>query len=103
MDFVSDQLSNGKCFRVLNIVDVYTKEMVGPLTAISISGHQIARFLDLVNEERQLPHVITCDNGTEYTSKAMFVWSKKANVKLVFVQPEKPTQNAFIESLKWEV
>lgn len=99
MDFVSDQLSSGRRFRVLNIVDVYTKEMVGQLTAISISGHQVARFLDLISEERKLPRVITCDNGTEYTSKAMFFWSKKTNVKLGFIQPGKPTQNAFIESL----
>lgn len=99
MDFVSDQLSSGRRFRVLNIVDVYTKEMVGQLTAISISGRQVARFLDLIGEERKLPHVITCDNGTEYTSKALFFWSKKTKVKLGFIQPGKPTQNAFIESL----
>ena len=54
---------------------------------------------DQISEQRQLPHTITCDNGTEYTSKAMFFWSKERQVKLGFIQPEKPTQNAFVESL----
>lgn len=99
MDFVSDQLSFGRRFRVLNIVDVYTREMVGQLTAISITGQQVARFLDQLAEQRQLPKTITFDNGTEFTSKAMFFWSKESGVKLGFIQPGKPTQNAFIESL----
>lgn len=99
MDFVSDQLSHGRRFRVLNIVDDYTKEMVGQLVSISITGQQVARFLDQLSEQRKLPNAITCDNGTEFTSKAMFFWSKKTTVKLAFIQPGKPTQNAFIESL----
>lgn len=99
MDFVSDQLSQGRRFRVLNIVDDFTKEMVGQLISVSITGNQVAGFLDQISEQRQLPHSITCDNGTEFTSKAMFFWSKESSVKLGFIQPGKPTQNAFIESL----
>ena len=99
MDFVSDQLSHGRRFRVLNIVDDFTKERVGQLVSVSITGHQVARFLEQLGEQRQLPTSITCDNGTEFTSKAMFFWSKKTAVKLAFIQPGKPTQNAFIESL----
>jgi len=99
MDFVSDQLSHGRRFRVLNIIDDYTREMVGQLVSVSITGQQIARFLDQLREQRRLPGTITCDNGTEFTSKAMFFWSKETDVKLGFIQPGKPTQNAFIESL----
>jgi putative transposase len=99
MDFVSDQLSHGRRFRVLNIVDDFTKEMVGQLVSVSITGRQVARFLDQVSEKRPLPGSITCDNGTEFTSKAMFFWSKESGVRLGFIQPGKPTQNAFIESL----
>lgn len=99
MDFVSDQLSNGRRFRVLNIVDDYSREMIGQLTDFSITGHQVARFLDQLREARQLPDQIICDNGTEFTSKAMFFWQKATGVKLGFIQPGKPTQNAFIESL----
>ena len=99
MDFVSDQLSNGRRFRVLNIVDDYSREMVGQLASVSITGNQVARFLDALEEVRGLPKSIVCDNGTEYTSKAMFFWSKETGVKLSFIQPGKPTQNAFVESL----
>jgi len=99
MDFVSDQLSHGRRFRVLNIVDDFTKVMVGQLVSVSITGHQVARFLDQIGEQRRLPGSITCDNGTEFTSKAMFFWSKESGVRLGFIQPGKPTQNAFIESL----
>ena len=99
MDFVSDQLSNGRRFRVLNIVDDYSREMIGQLTDFSITGHQVARFLDQLGEKRQLPDQIICDNGTEFTSKAMFFWQQKTSIKLGFIQPGKPTQNAFIESL----
>lgn len=99
MDFVSDQLSGGRRFRVLNVVDDYSREMVGQLVSVSITGNQVARFLDQLGEQRKLPPMIVCDNGTEFTSKAMFFWSKERGVKLGFIQPGKPTQNAFVESL----
>ena len=99
MDFVSDRLSNGRRFRVLNVVDDYSREMVGQLDSISISGRQVARFLHQLCEERGKPKKVICDNGTEFTSKAMFFWSKESNVSLGFIQPGKPTQNAFVESL----
>lgn len=98
MDFVHDQLANGRRFRVLNIVDDFSRECVGQLTAFSISGQRVARFLSDLLERRGKPRSITCDNGTEFTSKAMFFWSKDNQVKLNFIQPGKPTQNAFVES-----
>lgn len=99
MDFVSDQLSSGRRFRVLNVMENFTREMVGQLTSVSITGKQVARYLNQLSEQRQLPKVITCDNGTEFTSKAMFFWSEDKSVRLGFIQPGKPTQNAFVESL----
>lgn len=99
MDFVSDQLVNGRRFRVLNVVDDYSREMIGQLTAFSISGQRVARFLDELIDERAKPDQIVCDNGTEFTSKAMFLWQQDSHVKLSFIQPGKPTQNAFVESL----
>ena len=99
MDFVSDQLANGRRFRVLNVMDDYSREMVGQLVSFSISGHQVARFLSQIGEDRSLPDEITCDNGTEFTSKAMFFWQKETGTRLGFIQPGKPTQNAFIESV----
>ncbi|MFK8031976.1 MAG: IS3 family transposase, partial [Gammaproteobacteria bacterium] len=99
MDFVSDQLSGGRRYRVLNVVDDFSREMVGQLVSVSISGRQVARFLDQHIEERSKPNKVICDNGTEFTSKAMFFWSRDTAVQLGFIQPGKPTQNAFVESL----
>ena len=96
MDFVSDQLANGRCFRVLNIVDDYSRECVLQLVDTSISGQRVARELDRLN--RLLPKTIVVDNGPEFTSKAMFFWGRRRKVKLHFIQPGKPTQNAFVES-----
>ena len=72
MDFVSDQLSNGRRFRVLNIVDDFSREMIGQLVSVSISGQQVARFLNELIEQRGKPKNLVCDNGPEFTSKAMF-------------------------------
>ena len=99
MDFVSDQLANDRKFRTLNVKDDYSKELMGQLVAFSIKGAMVGRFLDQLIESRSAPDQITCDNGTEYTSKAMFFWQKASGVKLAFIQLGKPTQNAFIESL----
>ena len=98
LDFVSDQLANGRRFRILNVVDDYTRECVGQLVDVSISGAYMARYLTELGKVRGLPKTIVCDNGTEMTSKAMFFWSKEAGTKLHFIQPGKPTQNAFVES-----
>jgi putative transposase len=96
MDFVSDQLANGRRFRVLNIVDDFSREYVLKIVDFSISGHRVSRELDRIS--RSLPKMIVCDNGPEFTSKAMYFWAKRAGVKLHFIQPGKPTQNAFVES-----
>jgi putative transposase len=98
MDFVSDQLANGRRFRVLNIVDDFSRECVGQVVDVSISGMRVTRFLDELAERRGLPKVIVCDNGPEFTSKALFFWSRDTGVKPHFIQPGKPTQNAFVES-----
>jgi len=99
MDFVSDQLSNGRRFRILNVVDDYSRECIGQYADISISGETVSRILNMLLCERGKPQSIVCDNGSEFTSKAMFFWAKKSGVKLAFIQPGKPTQNAFVESL----
>lgn len=96
MDFVSDQLAPGRRFRVLNIVDDFSRESVAQIPEFSISGERVARELDRL--KRPLPETIVCDNGPEFTSKAMFFWSKRTGVNLHFIQPGKPTQNAFVES-----
>jgi putative transposase len=98
LDFVSDQLANGRRIRILNIVDDFSRTCVGQLVDTSISGARLARYLDELKTERGLPTTIVLDNGPELTSKAMFLWSQRCHVKLQFIQPGKPTQNAFVES-----
>ncbi len=96
LDFMSDQLANGRRFRILNVVDDYTRECVLQIVDFSISGQRLARELDQLT--RPLPKTIVCDNGPELRSKAMFFWGEDAGVKLHFIEPGKPTQNAFVES-----
>ena len=98
MDFVHDQLAGGRRFRVLNVVDDYSRECIAQVVDTSISGQRVARCLTELIESRGKPAGIVCDNGTEFTSKALFFWSRDQQVKLNFIQPGKPTQNAFVES-----
>lgn len=99
MDFVSDALWTGRRFRSLLIVDGHTKESPAILPEFSISGERIARLLDEIAIRYGLPEEIVSDNGPEFTSKAMFLWSQRTGVRLRFIDPGKPVQNAFAESL----
>ncbi len=94
---MSDQLVNGRRFRVLNIVDDYSRACVGQLADTSISGERLTHFLDELSLTRPLPKTIVLDNGPELTSKAMFLRSRQHRVRLHFIQLDKTTQNAFIE------
>jgi len=98
MDFVHDQLAAGRRFRIFNIVDDYSRECIGQVVDTSISGNRVSRLLSDLLKTRGKPKSIVCDNGTEFTSKAMFFWARDNQVKLNFIQPGKPTQNAFVES-----
>ena len=98
LDFISDQLANGRRFHALNIVDHYTRECVGHLADTSISGQAVSLFLDRLALTRRLPSTLVSDNGPEFTSKAMFLWAQRTHTTLHFIQPCKPTQNAFVKS-----
>ncbi len=98
LDFVHDQLADGRRIRVLNIIDDYSRVCVGQLVDRSISGVRVVRYLEELAQSRSMPKSIIMDNGTELTSKAMFFWSQRTGIKLNFIQPGKPTQNAFVES-----
>src|SRR6056297_3072672 len=98
VDFVSDQLANGRRFRVFNVVDDFSRECVLQIVDFSIGGERLARELDQLAKSRRLAKKIVMDNGPELTGKAMFFWAKERGVKLHFIQPGKPTQNAFVES-----
>jgi putative transposase len=95
MGFVSDQLANGRRFRVFNLVDGFSRECVLQVVDFSISGQRLAREMDKLVLSRGLPSTIVCESGPEFTGKAMLFWARGNRVKLHFIQPGKPTQNAF--------
>ena len=97
MDFIHDQLSDGRRLRILNVVDDFSRACVGQLVDTSITGQRLARYLEELGAKRGLPRTIVLDNGPEMTSKAMFFWSQEAGVRLHFIQPGKPTRNAIVE------
>lgn len=98
MDFVSDALSDGRRFRALTVMDNFTRESVTIEVDTSISGERVTRVLDWQKRIHGLPETIIVDNGPEFTSKAMLLWSQENQVNLHFIDPGKPVQNAYIES-----
>jgi putative transposase len=98
MDFVSDGLGDGRKFRSLNIVDDYSRECVAAEVDTSIPGGRVVRVLERLGELRGLPQVLVTDNGPEFAGQALDIWAYERGVKLHFIDPGKPIQNAFIES-----
>ena len=98
LDFVSDAFSDGRRFRILTIVDDFTRECLALVADTSLSGGRVARALDCLIFQRARPHTIVSDNGTELTSTAVLKWSQERQVNWHYIAPGKPTQNAFIES-----
>jgi len=98
MDFVSDGFEGGGRFRALGIIDVFTRECLAIEVDTSLSGARVVRVLGQLAHERGLPEAIMLDNGTEFTSKAMLGWSQQTEVRLHFISPGKPVENAYIES-----
>jgi putative transposase len=98
MDFVSDSLHTGRRFRVLTIVDNYSRECPVLEVDLSIGGARVVRVLERLKESRGLPESITVDNGPEFSGHALDEWAYKNNVKLNFIRPGKPVENAYIES-----
>lgn len=98
MDFVSDELFNGRKIRLLPVIDLCSRECLALHVANRLSGNDVANVLDLISQERGLPGTIRCDNGPEFISKALDKWCYEHGVKLDFSRPGKPTDNAFVES-----
>ena len=98
LDFVHDQMANGRRFRVLNIVDDVTRECLAAIPDTSISGMRVARELTDLIARRGKPGMIVSDNGTEFTSHAIFAWAKDHAIDWHYIAPGKPMQNGFVES-----
>lgn len=98
MDFVSDVLSNGRRIRTLNVVDDFSRECPVIEVDTSLTGMRVVRVLERLSQTRKLPRAIVVDNGPELISKALDEWAYRNGVRLHFIEPGKPVQNAFIES-----
>jgi transposase InsO family protein len=98
LDFVHDQLANGRRFRILNIVDDVTRECLGAIPDVSISGVRVARELTAIVARRGKPGMIVSDNGTELTSNAILAWSAETGIAWHYIAPGKPMQNGYVES-----
>ena len=98
LDFVHDQFANGRRLRILNIVDDVTRECLAAIPDTSISGRRVARELTALVQRRGKPGLIVSDNGTEFTSNAIFTWAQDNTIAWHFIAPGKPMQNGFCES-----
>jgi putative transposase len=98
LDFVSDSFVDGRRFRILCVVDDFSRECLALAADTSLSGARVARELTALIEQRGRPAMIVSDNGTELTSMAILRWSKVRHVEWHYITPGKPTQNAFVES-----
>ena len=98
LDFVSDQLTDGRRFRILTVIDNCTRECLALVADTSLSGRRVARELDNIIRQRSRPETIVSDNGTEYTSKAILAWADDMGVGWHYIAPGKPQQNGFNES-----
>ena len=98
MDFTQDTLADGRKFRTLNIVDVYTRECRAIEVDTSLAGARVVRVLERLGEAHGTPERIIIDNGPEFTSKALDAWAYAGKIDLAFIQPGRPMENGYIES-----
>lgn len=97
IDFMSDSLWDGRKIRLLNVIDDCTREVLWIETDTSLPTKRVIRVLEALKETRGLPKMIRVDNGPEFISSKLDLWCKENEITLIFIQPGKPTQNAFIE------
>ena len=98
MEFMQEVLWGGRRFRMLTVVDQFTKECLVIEVDTSINGLRVSRVLDWLSMTRGLPESITVDNGPEFAGMALDRWAYTKSVRLAFIRPGKPVENAFIES-----
>jgi putative transposase len=98
MDFMRDNLSDGRTIKVLSVVDEYTRKCFRIEVDTSINGVRVTRVLSEIAQIEGLPEIIIIDNGPEFISNALDAWAYQRGVKLTFIRPGKPVENAHIES-----
>ena len=97
MDFMHDRLEDGRSFRLFNVIDDFNREGLAIEVDFSLPSQRVVRTLERVIEWRGKPKVIRCDNGPEYISETVREWAKRRGIRLEFIQPGNPQQNAYVE------
>jgi putative transposase len=98
LDLAHDAVAAGRRFRVLSVVDAYTRECLALEVDTSFASQRVTRVLEEIVMERGQPRALRCDNGPELTSRHFLAWSIERKIELIHIQPGKPTQNAVVES-----
>ena len=98
MDFVRDTLADGRAFRAFTVVDDFTRESPVIDVDTHLPSERVIAVLEQLAGTRGLPTTLVCDNGPEFTSRAFDAWAYRRGLKLQFIRPGKPVENAFIES-----
>ena len=98
LDFVSDTLTDGRRFRILCVIDDFSRECLATIVDNSLSGERVARELDVIAERPGYPCMIVSDTGTELTSNAILAWQEDRRVEWHYIAPGKPIQNGLVES-----
>jgi len=97
MDFMSDSLKNGRSIRTFNVLDDFNRESLAIDVDNSLPTQRVVRSLQQIIEWRGKPLALRCDNGPEFISHELVKWATKEQITLLYIQPGKPTQNAYIE------
>lgn len=97
MDFMHDQLSDQRSYRLFNVIDDHNREALGIEVDLSLPTTRVIRALEQIIEWRGKPKQLRCDNGPEYISHTLKLWARENNIELCYIQPGNPQQNAYIE------
>ncbi len=103
MDFLHDRLEDGRRFRVLTMVDDYSRECPALVVDTSLTGARVVQVLERLADTSGLPALITVDNGPEFAGSALEAWAYRRGVQLHFIEPGHPTQNAYVERFNGKV
>lgn len=97
MDFMHDSLQDGRSYRLFNVIDDFNREGPGIEVDFSLPAERVIRSLERIIEWRGQPAMIRCDNGPEHVSHLLTTWAEKHGIRIQYIQPGKPQQNAYIE------
>ena len=97
MDFMHDQLADRRSIRLFNVIDDHNREGLGIDVDFSLPSERVIRSLDQIIEWRGAPEAIRCDNGPEYVSAVTLAWAEQRGIRIEFIQPGQPQQNAYVE------